>query len=110
MALAFSSDDFRRTERDDVEYQVQIWGATLPPSSALITNISPSGCMLRCDQMVSIGESLSLDVPCIGSLRGMVIWSAGARIGVEFDAAMPLAVYEQALAQMKAPSTNHLLR
>lgn len=105
MALAFSSDDFRRTERDDVEYQVQIWGATLPPSPALIINISPSGCMLRCDQMVSIGESLSLDVPSIGTLRGMVIWTVGARIGVEFDVAMPQKLYEQTLTQMKAPSS-----
>ncbi|MBU0555541.1 MAG: PilZ domain-containing protein [Alphaproteobacteria bacterium] len=103
MPLAFSMDDSRRYERDAVECPAQIWGGTLPPSPAVLINMSPSGCMIRCDQMVSIGESLTIDVAQIGTLRGRAIWAAGARLGVEFEMAIPEKEYEVMLAKLKGP-------
>jgi len=104
MTLAFSPEDSRRYERDAVECPAQIWGATLPPSRALLINISPSGCMIRCDQLVSIGESLTIDVEGARTFRGRAIWSAGARIGIEFENLIPDGEYEAILVTLKVRS------
>ncbi|MCW2391086.1 hypothetical protein M2336_002924 [Sphingobium sp. B1D7B] len=103
MTFAFSMDEPRRYERDAVESPVQIWGGTLPPSPATLINISPSGCMIRCDQLVSIGESLTIDVPQIGMLRGRAIWANSARLGVEFESAIADKEYDIMLLRLKGP-------
>jgi len=102
MPLAYSPEDSRRYERDAVECQTQIWGTTLPPSPVTLVNISPSGCMLRCDQLVSIGESLTIALPTGSTLRGRAIWSGGARIGVEFDTPISEDEYRPLLLRLKA--------
>jgi hypothetical protein len=102
MSFAFSMDDSRRYERDTVDCPAQIWGSTLPPSPAALINISPSGCMIRCDQLVSIGESIVLDIHPIGSLRGRAIWSGGARVGVEFEQPFSDQDYRITLMKLRA--------
>lgn len=101
MPFAFSVEDSRRYERDAVEAPAQIWGATLPPSPAVLLNISPSGCMIRCDQLVAIGESIVVDVHPAGTLRGRAIWSGGARVGIEFDQPFSDQEYRVTLMRLK---------
>jgi len=110
MSLAYSTHEARRTPREAVDCQSLIWSPTLPPSPALIVNISPHGCMVRSDRSVPIGGLLTVDVPEIGALRGMVIWSLGTRLGMEFEEAIELDLYVRMLAQLKsalrAPATD----
>jgi hypothetical protein len=100
------SEGSRRIPREAVDCQSRISGATMPPSTALIVNISPHGCMVRCDQAVSIGEGVTVDMPGLGSLRGFVIWSLGKRIGIEFETMISLETYLMMLALMKSSQDN----
>jgi hypothetical protein len=103
MSLSHYSHESRRAPREAVDCQSQIWGSTLAPSPALLVNISPHGCMVRSDQIVPIGESLTVDVPGVGNLRGVVMWSLGARIGIEFEIGLGLETYLGMLSMMKGP-------
>jgi len=103
-------DETRRSQREQVDIQSQIWGATIAPTPARIVNISPQGCMIRCDEMVPMGEHLTVDVPQLGALRGTVIWSLSARIGVQFDMAIEVDTYLELLDSLDgAPDSPPLL-
>jgi hypothetical protein len=90
MSLARSTNDPRRIPRETVDCPIRIWGATLAPMAATLVNLSPQGCMVRCDQMVSTGETLTIDIPAGATLRGRVVWARDGRIGMALD--MPLLV------------------
>ena len=92
--------DQRRAPREAVDVRSLIWGGRLAPSPALIVNISPYGCMVRTDERVKIGQSLTVDMPGVGSLNGQVIWTLDARIGIEFDEMIPLDDYLAMMSQM----------
>ncbi len=100
-------NDPRGLAREVVEIPSQIWGATLAPTPAMIINISPHGCMVRCDEMVPMGEHLTLDFPLLGALRGLVIWSLGARMGVEFETPISLEAYLNLLDTIQDRSSGH---
>lgn len=106
MSLAYSSEESRRAPREAIDCRSQIRTATVPSSSALIVNISPHGCMIRSDQAVPIGERLTVDVPGVGDLRGRVIWSLGARFGIEFEAPIALEPYLAMLSLLKESSDS----
>ncbi len=93
MAHSPSEKEARRSPRETVDRLSRVWGPGLAPIPALIVNISPHGCMLRCDQTLSMGEHLTVDIPAVGALRGIVIWSLGARLGIEFEAPIALESY-----------------
>lgn len=91
----------RREPREAVDFRARIWGSTCKPSPALLVNISPHGCMVRSDQIVPIGEKLTVHLPGIGNMQGIVIWSLGARIGIEFEAGLALESYLGMLTTMQ---------
>ncbi len=62
--------------------------------------------MIRCDEMVPIGEHLTVDVPELGALRGTVIWSLSAQIGVQFDTAIEIDSYLDLLDTMDSPPNS----
>ena len=90
MSLARSTADSRRAPRETVDCPTQIEGMRCPRTDALIVNVSPFGCMIRCDRIVPIGSILSVDLPSTGQQHGKVMWSLGARLGIEFHAEIPL--------------------
>ena len=94
-------EESRREPREAVDFLAQIWGSRRAPSPAPLVNISPHGCMVRSDQIVPIAENLTVDVPGIGNLRGIVMWSLGARIGIEFEIGIGLETYLGMLSLMK---------
>lgn len=102
MSLAYSTAESRRAPRETVDCQTLIRGTRCPPTDALIVNISPHGCMLRCDRVVPIGAKLTVDLPSIGTLRAAVIWSLGSRLGLEFETCISLDHYLAMLPLMKA--------
>jgi hypothetical protein len=93
MSPVQSHHEGRRSARESVVVPSQIWSATIVPMPALIVNISPHGCMVRCNQVVPTGEHLTIDIPSVGALRGIVIWSLGERIGIEFAVPIGLDAY-----------------
>lgn len=101
-----SEHEARRSPRETVDRLSRVWGASLAPTPALIVNISPHGCMLRCDQTVPMGEHLTVDIPAVGPLRGTVIWSLGARLGIEFEAPIMLETYLAMLDTLEAARDN----
>jgi hypothetical protein len=101
MPQAASSPESRRAPREAIDCPSRIWSAALPPSPALIVNVSPHGCMIRSDRSVRIGERIGVDVRSIGALHGPVIWSLGARFGIEFENAIELAPYVAMLSLLK---------
>ena len=99
-------EEARREPREAVDCHSKIWGLRRAPAPALLVNISPHGCMLRSDQIVPIGENLTVDVPGIGDLRGTVMWSLGARIGIEFEIGIGMEAYLGMLSLMKGRSAH----
>lgn len=98
MSLAMLSGGSRCAPRESVDCPSRIWSGATPPSAALIVNLSPYGCMVRGDRIVPVGAPLMVELPEVGALRGTVIWSMGARIGMEFDTPIPLDRYLDILA------------
>ena len=96
----------RREPREAVDFYAHIWGLARKPSPALLVNISPHGCMVRSDQIVPIGENLTVDVPGVGNMQGIVMWSLGTRIGIEFESGIGLETFLGMLSIMKGGVTE----
>lgn len=110
MPQSHYDDDMRGSRRENVDIQSQIWGATLAPTPARIVNLSPQGCLIRCDEMMSMGEHLTIDVPQLGALRSTVMWSLSGRVGVQFDLPLDVDTYLGLLDSLEeAPSVPLLL-
>lgn len=101
MSLAASSGEPRHTPRESMDHPSHIAGMALALMPAPIINLSPYGCMVRCESAVPLGARLTVDAPEIGRLGGVVIWSRGARIGIEFDTPIPIDDYLGMLGLMK---------
>ncbi|HWJ71252.1 MAG TPA: PilZ domain-containing protein [Sphingobium sp.] len=93
----------RGAPREQIDIQSQIWGATLSPTPARIVNISPQGCMLRCDAMMAMGDHLSLDLPQLGAMRATVMWSLSGRLGVQFETPIDVDNYLELLDSLGSP-------
>ena len=102
MSHAYSTAESRRAPREAVDCQTHIHPARHSPAEALIVNISPYGCMLRCDCSVPIGATLTVELPRVGKVGGIVIWSLGARLGIEFASGIALDDYLAMLPLMRA--------
>ena len=96
--------DVRRRARDDVEYHTRLTGIAFALVHAQITDMSPLGCMVRCSNEVAMGERITLDLPIVGDVRGVAVWSLGTRIGVAFDREIPADLYPRVVAAMSRRS------
>jgi len=106
MSLDPTPHEMRRAPREEVEYPSRLTGAAFTALDTLILNISPHGCLAHCAEDVAIGERVTLELPVVGATRGIVIWSLGARIGIEFDMILPLETYFElvvAMARRESP-------
>lgn len=82
--------DQRAHKRVPVFHRTRAAGADGRPLSLVIVDLSSNGLMARCDQGLSTGERLKVDLPGVGARSAMVCWSMGGRIGCEFDAPINL--------------------
>ena len=102
-------NETRGASREQTDIQSQIWGATLAPTPARVVNISPQGCMLRCDEMMAMGEHLTLDLPRLGAMRATVMWSLSGRLGVQFDTPIETDSYLELLDSLENAPDGPLL-
>ena len=91
--MALEQHDFieqRAHKRVPVFHRTRAAGADGQPLSLIIVDLSTNGLMARCDQGLSTGERLKVDLPGVGARAAVVCWSMGGRIGCEFDAPINL--------------------
>jgi hypothetical protein len=103
MPIAHKPKDQRRFQREEVCFRIEIAGPDLESSSALIVNISPLGCLLRCSQPLVPGAELRFDLPLAGRIEARVVWVLGARIGLEFHEEVDAKPYLAMLPQLHRP-------
>jgi hypothetical protein len=101
MALRASWQDDRIAPRDETWRRVRVTdgaGARLP---ALVVNLSPQGLMARVEEPIAAGDTLTFDLPHVGSWRAEVRWSLGGRVGCKFERAIASDDYPRVLMMMR---------
>jgi len=92
LAAHIFESDRRRATREDVALETVLsdrWGRSF---SGRILNISETGVLAEADVDLCERDSVRIDVPTIGWMRGQVVWALGSRIGIEFrDRITPVA-------------------
>lgn len=94
-AAAFRGE--RRVERDEVFRRTTVSIDAKPAVRAILVNISPLGCMVRCDALAQQAMPLTVDLPGMGGVAGTVTWSVMGRIGVEFVSPIDESLYDALL-------------
>lgn len=99
MSAVLNPREMRRAVRQDVCYRCEMAVDAFDQTSALMVNISPFGCLMRCSRDFVQGIVLSFDLPIAGRVGARVVWAMGGRIGMEFcnpiDADPYLAMIER---------------
>jgi hypothetical protein len=89
-----------------------IWNGTLYWSfeafSVRLRNISTDGAMLECDQTITPGSHVRLNLAEAGTLTGEVRWSKAGQVGVSFDEKFDLRLLANAKPQSIA--ADHMLK
>lgn len=76
--------DRRRATREDVALETVMsdrWGRSF---TGRILNISETGVLAEADIDLCERDTVRIDVPTIGWMRGQVAWALGNRIGIQF--------------------------
>ena len=75
-----------------------------------LRNISAMGALVECDEIVTPGQSLTIDIVGVGPVIGIVRWSQSGRFGVQFGEMFDLArlAVKQVATDQPAPSPWHL--
>jgi diguanylate cyclase (GGDEF)-like protein len=73
------------------------------PTEIRLRNISAMGALVECDQVVSPGLSMAIDIVGVGPVVGTVRWSHAGKFGVEFSEHFDLA-----RLATKRPSSNEV--
>ena len=94
-------EDLRKQPRDAVEFRARATGSDGRPLALLVVNTSVQGLMARYDAASHIGidERLSVKLPVIGEVAGVVRWVLGGRIGCELDDPIGAEPYSEMLAR-----------
>lgn len=103
MSIAPRPRDMRRFHREDVCFRVEITTPGLEPASALIVNISPLGCLLRCSQPLQTDAELHFTLPLAGRIDARIVWVMGGRIGLEFREEIDAEPYLAMLEKLHRP-------
>lgn len=77
--------DQRASPRTDVYARLPM---TLPDGRSVIVtlvNISADGMLVRHDNPLSDGDSITVSLPVIGKVKGRAVWTVGGRSGLQFD-------------------------
>jgi hypothetical protein len=103
MPIATRPQDKRRFQREEVCFRIEVAGPDQAPANALIVNISPLGCLLRCSQPMKSDAALHFTLPAAGRVEARVVWAIGGRIGLEFDEEIDAKPYLAMLDQLHRP-------
>lgn len=103
MSLAPRPRDMRRAARHDVCYRCEIAGAPFGPVHALIVNVSPLGCMMRCSKAEPTSSPVHFTLPVAGRCEAQIVWAMGGRIGLEFLQPIDADVYLAMLENLDLP-------
>jgi len=93
----------RRAARHDVCYRCEIAGVQAEPIHALLVNISPLGCMMRCSRAEATDRTVHFTLPVAGRREARIVWAMGGRIGVEFLQPIDAGIYPAMLEQLDRP-------
>lgn len=74
----------RRSERMPVGSSTQMRSQNWYEVEVRVQDVSQTGFMAECTQPVSIGSTISLDVPGVGPVHAQVRWQIGGRMGGMF--------------------------
>lgn len=91
-ARAERRDAFRRTLRLVAEVSYSRDSARV-----LILNLSESGVLIETAAVLTVGESLELELPEAGTVVARVVWQRGREFGCEFDRPVPKGAVSAAL-------------
>lgn len=103
MSVAKRPKDMRRFQREEVCFRIEIAASDQKPAAALIVNISPLGCLLRCSKPMNSDDVLHFTVPSAGRIEARVAWAIGGRIGLEFSEEIDAQPYLAMLDQLHRP-------
>ena len=103
MSIARRPKDMRRFQREEVCFRIEIAGPDQEPANALIVNISPLGCLLRCSKPMTADTTLHFVLPAAGRVEARVVWAIGGRIGLEFSEEIDAKPYLAMLDQLHRP-------
>lgn len=71
----------------------------LRPIRIRLCDLSPTGFMAECHERVTLGGTVSIDLPAQGTVHARVRWSMGGRIGGRFTAPIDLAACRAGIAE-----------
>ncbi|MEA3011413.1 MAG: hypothetical protein QOJ91_3105 [Sphingomonadales bacterium] len=74
----------RRSGRTPVEGRTQLCAQSWYSIEVKVRDVSTSGFMAECGELVRIGSYVSLDVPGIGPVKAQVRWQLGGQMGGMF--------------------------
>ena len=94
--------DQRISPRSDVYARVSV---TMPDGRATMmtmVNISSDGVLVRHNQILNEDECVHLQMPVIGKVQGICVWSVGGRSGIHFITTIPQSDYAPLLRALGA--------
>jgi len=53
-------------------------------ASVLVSEISYQGCRISSDHHLDLGETVTLDLPALGMIKGQVRWTGEGQAGIRF--------------------------
>lgn len=74
----------RRSGRTPVEGRTQLRAQSWYSIEVRVCDVSTSGFMAECSELVRIGSYVALDVPGIGPVNAQVRWQLGGQMGGMF--------------------------
>lgn len=93
MLAAQVQPERRQSERDEVFYRTRASAPGLGSFLVQVVNISANGLMARTEIDVQVGQSLTVRLPVVGTVKAEVRWSLGGRIGCQFQRMIDLTSY-----------------
>jgi hypothetical protein len=103
MNRAVVLSNLRRVERDEVFHRTTVSIEGRAPARALMVDISPLGCMIRCEAEADRSQRITIALPGMGDVEGVVAWAIMGRIGIEFTHPVSGDAYDSLTLIVKTP-------
>lgn len=93
----------RRVDREEVFHRTTVSINGRAPARALVVDLSPLGCMVRCEAPAEPGQPIAVALPGAGQVAASVAWSIMGRIGVAFVKPLTQDSYDSVLNSIRTP-------
>ena len=94
-------EDPRRTDRVRVNAEVTLRRSGNVSYQVHAYDLSPLGCKLEFVERPQLAERVWIKFEGLGSIEGLVCWTDGFRVGVEFTSPIYPAVFETLVARFR---------